>query len=247
MNLGELRRAAQDFAGVDDADTHVTPVEWNRFINRAHKQLGVLINGSFKNFFKAETYLSEVLGERNITTPANMTRMVTFQRVAGYGATDINRVPMKRDGHRNQDLAGMRFIDPSTDQSRTGNVHNRYSLHGQKQITLLLPPEASRTDSLRLEFIFAPADMTEDEHVPFQEIAGPGGAGTDLLNEHHDLIWMSAVMLSYAKEEALNQYQALKAEYRDGLNLLMRDLEVLNEEPLDVGVSEDNSHLFDTL
>ena len=83
--------------------------------------------------------------------------------------------------------------------------------------------------------------MQQDTDVPFQQTAGPGGAGMDSLDEFHDLIAMWAAEMLLLKEEALGQHAALKAERLERVTELREHMTQINlNDPKRVRIAEDD-------
>lgn len=241
MNLGELREAVNDWVQQDSLDYIANPDEVNRYINESMRRIHQRVEGKQLNFFKATALLSEVAGTETITLPSSVYRVVRFERIVGLGASATRPSPMRRISDGN-DTVWMASASRATG-ARSYPLH--YVMEGQSRIRLVPTPGQSATNSIRVHYIFKPADMTADTNVPFQESAGSGGAGTDDLSEYHDIIWKMAAQMVAAKEENTGVYSLLGDQVKERMVELELYLSHVDTGPRFVNVSIEDEDMFD--
>lgn len=240
MNLGQLRDAVYDYMGESSTENHIASSEINRYLNEGQSQLFCAIAELFEGFFRTSTTLSEVADTAEIALPNNCYRVSRLDRLKNNGGGALN-LPYTMNR-----LADSRY---SYDQSRGvfGQIYGLrehetgYIQHGQTQIELVPAPKSSTTDSLKLYYVYRPAEMTDDKHVPFQATAGPGSGTLHDLQEYHDLIWKWALMYALGKEQATTQFQLIDRQYQQRMDELKKYLDRMNEqEPRFVNMSEED-------
>lgn len=245
MNLGDIRTAAYNYLGMTETQNSVSPLEVNQYINEAQYEVFGKVALRHQSFFTTEANLSEVAGAKYINLPTNTYFLLRIDRVlSSAGAVGqlpytVNRI---RNNYRDRDqgrtwLAGQ-VMTP-------GPVERGYVQHGQKKIEMLPAPPASITDSLLAVYIYRPAEMADDSHVPFQETAGTGGVGLDNLVEFHDLLYLYAQSRMLQKEGALQESVAIKSDFAARLESLQTTLQAMNLQEPDYVSQGDQYEMFD--
>lgn len=205
LNMLQANVSGVDGAGIWSA------TELQQYIRDAELDLFLIVAATHENFFRTSSTLSEVAGTALISLPTNTYRLLRLERLIGLGASSTNPAPMipvDRNDSSIELAKGRRY---PFDNDGTGVYPMYYQMHGQKQIELLPTPSISATDSLKVIYVYRPAAMTADSHVPFQSSAGTGGAGTDNLSEFHDIIALSVVEKCMVKEESFAQSDRIRA------------------------------------
>jgi hypothetical protein len=241
MDLGELREAVQDWTQQSSLDYIAAPSEINRYINESQRRIHQRVAAKQLNFFKSTALLSEVVGVNTVNLPSSLYRLVRLERIVGGFASASHPAPMKRISDGNDTV----WQSHGAYATRIQNYPHLYVMEGQKRIRLHPTPGISATDSMRVHYIFKPADMTADGHVPFQETAGTGGAGTDELSEYHDIIWKMASQMIAAKESDSEKYSLLKDQTSERMGELEFYLSNVDSGPRWVNVSIEDIDMFD--
>lgn len=214
MTFADLRNYVFDFlmANPSAAGAGIwSQAEVEQYIRDGELKMFCAIADKHDHFCITSTTLSEVANQ-TIDTPENCYRIIWLERIAGAGAST-------------QRPFFMQVVDKnfsSVDQARgywwpymagvptTMPVY--YMNHGQKKIELYPTPQISTANSLRLTYIYRPAEMVNDGDRPFQEANGPGGLGRDNLAEFHDIIAKYAIEACLLKEEMYPLADRVKAE-----------------------------------
>lgn len=191
MNFGQLRTHAFDYLVSSPAQGPWTDAQMGRYINIAQYKVHGMVADEFEDFFSTTSTLSETSGTDTISLPTDLYRILSVERISGNNATVNSPIPLEKIDRRVSEIRAWRGAYPYT--NGTAAFPCAYYAIGQKQIRLIPMPASTNTNSLRLTYIFRPAEMGSDIDVPFQQTAGSGGAGTDSLVEFHDVIAMYAV------------------------------------------------------
>lgn len=245
MNFQELKIAYFDCQMITPTSGHVNQVEAERHLNEAQREIHNEVAAKFAGFFETSVTLSEVSGAQEINLPTNLLRIDRLQRVAGYSASLTSPQPMERVNRAHSEVTVSNTITPYVNQNATGTYYNQYYPRGQKQVVLVVPAQATRADSLRLFYTYRCADMTADANVPFQAVAGTGGAGLDNLEDWHHLIWMRAALKGMAKEDDTGTYKMHESETNKAAARMWELLEHLDESPRFINIPEDQGLFFD--
>ena len=216
-----------------------TPSEVQQYIRDYELKLFVMIAGVHENFFRTTTTLSEVAGTATVDLPTNNYRILELERISGAGSSAVNPIPMVAISRTSdaRDHARGTVLPIDSSGSRAYPVH--FLTHGQKQIELVPVPSVSVTNSLKLGYVYRPAAMTADSHVPFQLSAGTGGTGTDNLAEFHDIIVLGAAEKAMLKEEGYPQMDRIQSMRREREAELVRYLKSMQVQgPRYIGAAE---------
>lgn len=245
MNLGQLKTAFYNAIGGSASNSHVSATEVVDFLNEEQRRLFHIIAAKEASFFEAITYLSEVASTEAINLPTDCYQVIRIQRVGGIsGASETNPFPMTAIQNSN-DADWNTNPGYSFESMVTNRTPSFYQVVGQKKLRLRPRPTASNTNSLKLFYIYRPADMGSDANVPFQQVAGSGGAGLDNLADWHDLLWRGAVLQAYAKEADVEVYQLMRNEYQERMGELRAYLDRVYQAPRFIQVSPEDSDMFD--
>lgn len=245
MDLGELRTAAYDFTGMSATQNNVSPIEVDRYLNEGQNDLHSKIALRHQSFFTAEATLNEVAGAKLINLPVDTHFLLRVDRVKTSGSVG-GPLPYTmqrfRNNYRDRDQ-GRSFLAGQI--SIPGPQERGYVQLGQKQIEIVPAPLTSLTGSLEISYIYRPALMTDDTHVPFQKTAGTGGIGLDNLVEYHDLIYLYALIRMLNREAMGGEARAIQDGYDRRFVTMMADLQQMNLQEPDYIAQGDSQEMFD--
>jgi len=240
MNLGQMRDAVYDFLQEDATNNHISPSEIDRYCNEGMHKVHAIAAEQFEGFFRTDTTLSEVVDVSFIALPNDLLRISRLERLKGNHLPTTLRtpytIPRLTDSYFEIDRArgGLDVFWGA----RNSNVG--YIQHGQARIEMVPAPSATTADSLKLHYVYRPATMAQDTHVPFLQAAGAGSGTLAILEEYHDLIWKWALMYAISKEGDSTQMQLVNRMYQERLDDMKKYLDRMNEqEPRYVNAADD--------
>ena len=243
MNLLALRTAAYDLLLMSATENLASTTELTRYINQAQNRLHQRVAAKQLNFFSVTADLSEVVDATTINLPTDLYEIQYAERIGGGGSSERRPVPMRRIRKSNDSTYETRHV------SQYGGVVNRRPLHyimeGRARIRLVPTPQEALTGYIRLYYVFKPAEMVSDTHVPFQQSVGTGGAGKDDLAEYHDILYLMAARRVAAKEESSNVYGMISNELNERLQELDDYLATVDNSPRWVQTGIDDHMMFD--
>jgi len=226
MNLKDLRDSVYDFLQAEEDRGLWSSQEIDRYIHQAHMKVFGYVAEAMEDFCVVTTTISEVADQADYDLPTDLVRLVWARRVVGSGGSLTRPLPLRRV---NRDAHEIYAQSPSLPgNSSTGDIADAFYLTGQKTMTLLDTPTAALTNSIQVRYVFRPAKMTQDTHVPFQQTAGAGGTGFDNLEEYHDLLWLDAAQLALMKEESDAQVANLGRRYQTRISELQNHIDRVN-------------------
>lgn len=228
MNLRELREAIYDFLQAEPDRGLWSSQEIDRYIHQSHMKLFGHVAEAMEDFCVTTVTISEVADQADYDLATDLVRLVWARRVVNSSGGALTRpIPLRRVSRNVIEVYRRSQGGPSTSTS-AGSLADAFYLTGQRQITLLVTPTASLTNSIQIRYVFRPAQMTQDIHVPFQQTAGIGGTGKDNLEEYHDLIWMYAAQIALLKEENMAMAGGLDSMYSRRLEELQNHIDRVN-------------------
>jgi hypothetical protein len=226
MNLREIRDRVYNFLQAEEDRGLWGSAEIDGYIHDAHMKVFGYVAEAMEDFCVTTTTISEVASQADYDLPTDLVRLVWARRVVGSGGTLARPWPLRRISRSAAEI--YRSTPTGTTSASVGSISDAFYLTGQRQITLLSTPSAAVTNSIQIRYVFRPAQMTQDDHVPFQQTAGSGGAGFDNLEEYHDLLWLDAAQLALMKEESDAMAAGLSRRYSMRLEELQNHIDRVN-------------------
>ena len=227
MTRLELQDFILEFLQASTSKGIWTAAQIQRHIATAQFKMFTMVANLYERFCWTQSLINEVADQTAYSLPVDMYRLLFLERVndAVSGAALNNPYFLKAITSVNSEE-----IDFHRRTAPVGQVRPQdetFYTQGQKTFILIQPSVATLTGSLRLSYIFRPAEMTSDTHVPFQQTSGTGGAGKDNLEEFHDVIALYALEMALLKE-ANAVYQPISQRRLEREMELRRYLENIN-------------------
>lgn len=160
-----------------------------------------------EGFFRTTDLVNEVAAASAYNLPTQTYRVESLERLAGGPSTSLLPYFLQHIDYKSELLGHLR---PNNLSLVIGNFAEQYYQNGQKTFTLVNASTGTVTNAFRVTYIYRPAPMTLDTHVPFQKTAGTGGAGLDNIEDYHDLIAWYALEIALQQEESAIHRAAVK-------------------------------------
>jgi hypothetical protein len=125
-------------------------------------------------FFRTTALVNEVAAQSIYNLPSLCFKVESIERVAGASSTPYF---LQRISYQPETIQ-----DSRTSFTPRLPTPEQYYQDGQKTFTLARASSATTTNAFRVTYVYYPAKMVADTDVPFQKVAGVGGAGTDDLS-----------------------------------------------------------------
>lgn len=218
MTFTQLRAYLTNFlqANASGAGAGIwTQTEMDQYLRDGELKMFLRVANKHENFFKTSTTLSEVANTSTINLPTNTYRLLKLERIVGFNASSVNPIAMNPIDRNVSSETVARSWDYLLVNGGQAQYPMNFQMHGQKQIELFPTPSTSATDSLKLTYVYRPASMSSGSDTPFQISAGAASAGTDNLEEFHDLIALYALEACLLKEEGYAQMDRITAKRRE--------------------------------
>lgn len=214
MNLLQLETYVANFLQVatDFTNGNWSKAQVDQYLFDGEMRVFTAVAAQHEDFFWATSTLSETANVATVNLPVNCYRIMDMERIVGGSAstsspmqmTKLDRTPEARNIAR----AASTLMGPSSATSYS----MYYMSHGQKMVELVPAPTVTVANSLLLTYCFSPIGMAAPTDVPFQAVAGTGGAGKDNLPEWHDLIAKFAIYSCLNQEESFPQADRVMSE-----------------------------------
>lgn len=172
-------------------------VELQDYAHHAHMALFTMIAAQGDRYFHKTGLINEQAGQKTYDLPLDLERLIRLERVAGGGNAGSLPYTIPALGGGHHEIEAYRVARPA---SSTDPLAEAYYQHGQKQIEFVNASISSVTGAFKPYYIFRPARMTADTHVPFMSPAAAAPATAyDNLDEWHDIIALRTLEMALLK------------------------------------------------